>query len=128
MLSTVARLHVPACPQTPDLLVGFKTDRLRRTQAMKTAGRKTKNRRDRLSNEPSSWGGRPKPFLLNQGGWRSRKHPAAGEVFFLTSPFIELLSSAGSSGVEFQAGVDDEALRVQLDHRVDTSAAGHFGC
>src|SRR2546427_9780318 len=91
MLSTVARLHVPACPQTPDLLVGFKTDRLRRTQAMKTAGRKTKNRRDRLSNEPSSWGGRPKPFLLNQGGWRSRKHPAAGEVFFLTSPFIELL-------------------------------------
>src|SRR3989442_11238931 len=60
---------------------------------MKTAGRENPNRRDRLSNEPSPWGGRPKPFLLNQGGWRSRKHPAAGEVFFLTSPFIELLGT-----------------------------------
>jgi hypothetical protein len=56
---------------------------------MKTAGRENPNRRDRLCNEPSPWGGRPKPSLLNQGGWRSRKHPAEGRVFFLTSPFIE---------------------------------------
>ena len=34
--------------------------------------------------------GENKPFL-HYVGWRVRKYPAVGEVFFLTSPFIELL-------------------------------------
>jgi hypothetical protein len=33
--------------------------------------------------------------LLNDTGWKTRKHPAAGEVFFLTFPFIELTRSYG---------------------------------
>src|SRR5712691_10156965 len=60
---------------------------------MKTAGRETPNSRARLCHEPSTWGGRPKPFLLNHTGWRSRKRPVEGRVFFLTSPFIELLGT-----------------------------------
>jgi hypothetical protein len=29
-------------------------------------------------------------ILLNHVGWKARKHPAKGGVFFLTFPFIEL--------------------------------------
>jgi len=86
-----ARLLRPDWHLTTDLLVGFRTDWLRREEAMKTAGRENPNSRARLCNEPSPWRGRPEQSLLNQGGWRARKYPAAGEVFFLTSPFIELL-------------------------------------
>jgi hypothetical protein len=100
-----ARLLRPDWHLTTDLLVGFRTDWPRREEAMKTAGRENPNRRDRLCNEPSSWGGRPKPFLLNQGGWRSRKHPAEGRVFFLTSPFIELLRTWRVEGCELGPSV-----------------------
>jgi hypothetical protein len=31
------------------------------------------------------------PSLLNQSGWKARKHPAVAEYFFLTFPFIELI-------------------------------------
>jgi hypothetical protein len=86
-----ARLLRPDWHLTTDLLVGFRTDWLRREQAMKTAGRETPNSRARLCNEPSQRRGRLEPSLLTHTGWKVRKHPAAGEVFFLTSPFIELI-------------------------------------
>src|ERR1700674_50713 len=35
---------------------------------------------------------RTNPFL-HYVGWRVRRHPAVGETFFLTSPFIELIGS-----------------------------------
>src|SRR5882762_9455742 len=58
---------------------------------MKTAGKETPNNRTRLCSEPSPWGGRPEASLLMQTGWGVRKNPAAGEVFFLIFPFIELI-------------------------------------
>src|SRR5713226_7287287 len=70
---------------------------------MKTAGRETPNSRARLCHEPSTWGGRPKPFLLNHTGWRSRKRPVEVRVFFLTSPFIELLGTWPNSDARLQA-------------------------
>jgi hypothetical protein len=57
---------------------------------MKTADRENPNSRDRLCTEPSPWGGRQEAPSLNQAGWKVRKFPAVGEVFFLTFPFIEL--------------------------------------
>src|ERR1700694_1499644 len=56
---------------------------------MKTAGRENPNSRARLCTEPSTWSGRPEPFSLIHTGWKVRKYPAVGEVFFLTFPFIE---------------------------------------
>jgi hypothetical protein len=41
----------------------------------------------------SIWSGRREQLLFNYMGWELRKPPAAGEVFFLTSPFIELIRS-----------------------------------
>jgi hypothetical protein len=58
---------------------------------MKTADRENPNSRVWLRNKPSSWGGRQETPSLNQAGWKVRKFPAEGEVFFLTFPFIELL-------------------------------------
>jgi hypothetical protein len=58
---------------------------------MKTAGRENPNSRDRLGTEPSPWGGRQEAPSLNHAGWKVRKFPAEGEVFFLTFPFIELI-------------------------------------
>ncbi len=46
-----------------------------------------------LRREPSSWSGRLEQILLNEAGWSARKNPAVGEVFFLTSPFIELIGT-----------------------------------
>src|SRR5713226_8155359 len=71
---------------------------------MKTAGRENPNRPARLCHEPSPWGGRPKPFLLNQGGWSARRRPAEGRVFFLTSPFIELIRTWPNSDTLLHAG------------------------
>src|SRR5258706_11937189 len=76
---------------TTVLLAGFGTDRLRRKEAMKTAGSENPNSRTRLCTEPSPWGGRSKPSSLIHTGWKVRNLPAVGEVFFLTSPFIELI-------------------------------------
>ena len=72
------------------LFVGFRTDWLRREQAMKTAGRGTQNCYATVRSKASSWSGRLEQPLLNYTGWKTRKHPAAGEFFFLTFPFIEL--------------------------------------
>src|ERR1035437_2385669 len=45
--------------------------------------------------EPSLWGARPEQTFLHHAGWMSGQQssplPVGGEVFFLTSPFIELL-------------------------------------
>jgi hypothetical protein len=58
---------------------------------MKAADRESPNSRARLCNEPSRWGGRPEPSSLIYRGWKVRKFPPEGEVFFLTFTFIELV-------------------------------------
>jgi hypothetical protein len=65
---------------------------------MKTADRENPNSRDRLCNKPSPWGGRHEAPSLNQAGWKVRKYPAVGEVFFLTFPFIELIGTEPLNG------------------------------
>jgi hypothetical protein len=69
--------------------VGFGTDRLRRQEAMKTAGKENPNR-CAITRQPTELLERKlEASLLNQSGWKARKHPAAAEYFFLTFPFIE---------------------------------------
>jgi hypothetical protein len=60
---------------------------------MKAADRESPNSRARLCNEPSRWGGRPEPSSLIYRGWKVRKFPPEGEVFFLTFTFIELIKT-----------------------------------
>jgi hypothetical protein len=73
--------------------VGFGTDRLRRQEAMKTAGKENPNR-CAITRQPTELLGRKLELsLLNQVGWKARKHPAAAKYFFLTFPFIELTRS-----------------------------------
>src|SRR5229473_7307035 len=76
-----------------------------------TAGRGNQNRHATVRSKPSSWSGKPEQLLLNYMGWRARKFPAAGEMFFLTSPFIELIRSwqltAGQIGSEDNYRVGD---------------------
>jgi hypothetical protein len=67
---------------------------------MKTADRENPNSRNRLRTEPSPWGGRQETPSLNQAGWKVRKIPAGGEVFFLTFPFIELHGTWPAFGIE----------------------------
>jgi len=70
--------------------VGFGTDRLRRQEAMKTAGKENPNR-CAITRQPTELLGRKLELsLLNQVGWKARKHPATAKYFFLTFPFIEL--------------------------------------
>ena len=57
----------------------------------KTAGRGTQNCYATVRSQPNSWSGRLEQLLLNYTGWKARRNPAAGEVFFLTFPFIELI-------------------------------------
>jgi hypothetical protein len=69
---------------------GFGTDRLRRQEAMKTAGKENPNR-CAITRQPTELLGRKLELsLLNQVGWKARKHPATVKYFFLTFPFIEL--------------------------------------
>jgi hypothetical protein len=72
------------------LLAGFGTDRLRREEAMKTARRRTPKLPGSPARQPSTWRGRSEQILLNQLGCEARKIAAMGEIFFLTSTFIEL--------------------------------------
>ena len=63
--------------------VGFGTDRLRRQEAMKTAGKENPNR-CAITRQPTELLGRKlKLSLLNQVGWKARKHPATAKYFFL---------------------------------------------
>jgi hypothetical protein len=59
---------------------------------MKTAGSENQNRYATMRSKPSTGSGRPEQILLNHAGWKTRKHPAKGGVFFLTFPFIEVVS------------------------------------
>src|ERR1017187_1740324 len=77
--------------------VGFGTDRLRRQEAMKTAGKENPNR-CAITWQPTELLERKlEPSLLNQSGWKARKHPAVAKYFFLTFPFIELSRTWTSS-------------------------------
>ena len=69
---------------------GLRTDGFRRNDVIKTANRENPNSRYCLCNQPSKWGGRHETPSLIHRGWKARKVPAMGEVFFLTFPFIEL--------------------------------------
>jgi hypothetical protein len=60
---------------------------------MKTADRENPNSRAWLCHQPSKWGGRRETSSLIHRGWKARKFPAVGEVFFLTLPFIELIGT-----------------------------------
>ena len=65
----------------PFCFAGFRTDRLRCKQAMKTAGQKTQNRcAAKLSNRAHGADGQ-KHILLNQRGCEARKTPAVGVCF-----------------------------------------------
>src|ERR1700686_1662455 len=65
--------------------VGFGTDRLRRQEAMKTAGKENPNR-CAITRQPTELLGRKLELsLLNQVGWKARKHPATAKYFFLTN-------------------------------------------
>jgi len=78
------------CHLTNVLLAGFGTDRLRCEQAMKTAyGRKPKPL-GHSARQPRSRRGRSEQISFDQVGCEARKIPALGEIFFLTSSFIEL--------------------------------------
>src|SRR5260370_6839287 len=56
---------------------------------MKTAGRENPKRWAATSQQPSPWRGRSEQISFIQMGCEARKLPAAGEIFFLTSAFIE---------------------------------------
>jgi hypothetical protein len=62
---------------------------------MKTAGRGTQNRYATVRSKASTWSARLEQILLNYPGWETRKNPAVGEAFFLTSPFIALAAPGG---------------------------------
>jgi hypothetical protein len=69
---------------------------------MKTAGNENPNSRTRLHINPSTWSGSSEPSMLIQSGWKAGKVPAAGEVFFLTFPFIERNIKGRFFGVGFE--------------------------
>jgi len=45
---------------------------------------------DHRAQQPRSWRGRSEQISFDQVGCEARKIPALGEIFFLTSSFIEL--------------------------------------
>src|ERR1035438_9512505 len=67
---------------------GFGTDRLRRQEAMKTAGKENPNRCTTTRQPAELLERKLEPSLLNQAGSKARKHPAVAKYFFLTFPFI----------------------------------------
>jgi hypothetical protein len=84
---------------------------------MKTADRENPNSPDRLCKKPSPWGGRQEASSLIHAGWRARKIPAVGEVFFLAFPFIELIgtwlkvTTVVCFGVDLESKKDAERIR-----------------
>ena len=57
---------------------------------MKTAGRENPNRRATVPDDRAHGATGQEQILLNQVGCEARKIAAGGEIFFLTSTFIEL--------------------------------------
>jgi hypothetical protein len=88
---------------------GFGTDRLRREEVMKTAGRGNPNRWDNASSNRAHGAEVQNRILLIQVGCEARKIPAMGDIFFLTfplsrnSPLVEL-SCGSSDDLESQFG------------------------
>src|SRR5277367_1521867 len=78
-------------PWSPHLaafcFAGFGTDRLRRAEVMKTAGRENPNRWGKRVQQPSTSRGSSEQILLNQMGCEARKSRAVAGVFFLDFPF-----------------------------------------
>src|SRR5215472_16682611 len=56
---------------------------------MKTARRRTPKLPGSPARQTNTWRGRSEQILLNQLGCEARKIAAMGEIFFLTSTFIE---------------------------------------
>jgi hypothetical protein len=73
-------------------LLVSRTDRLRREEAMKTAGGENPNHGATLLHN-RAWRGRSEQISLDQVGCEARKIPAEAGEFFLASPFIELIRS-----------------------------------
>jgi hypothetical protein len=73
--------------------VGFGTAKLRRQDAMKTAGKENPNRCAIMWRQSELLERQLQTSLLNPSGWKARKHPAVAEYFFLTFPFIELIGT-----------------------------------
>jgi hypothetical protein len=73
---------------------------------MKPAGRGTQNRDAIVRSTPSTWSGRLEQIPLNYAGWKVRKNPATGEVFFLTYPLqkLRLLSRRNLEELESKLG------------------------
>jgi hypothetical protein len=67
---------------------------------MKTAGRENPNRRATVPDNRAPGAAGQEQILLNQVGCEARKIPAVGEIFFLTSTFIELTRRLDSSRAE----------------------------
>ena len=81
-------------PWSPNLtafcFAGFGTDRLRREEAMKTAGRENPNRWTIVSsNRAPGAGGQNRSCSIKWAAKQEKFRPLE-ECFFLTSPFIEL--------------------------------------
>jgi len=65
---------------------------------MKTADRRKPKPLGYRARQPRSWRGRSEPISFDQVGCEARKIPALGEIFLLTSSFIELgLDGQGGS-------------------------------
>src|SRR5262249_7559837 len=94
-------------------------------KAMKTAGRENPNRWAKHVQRPSTWCGRSRRILLIHGGCEARKIAAMGEVFLLTSTFIEL------PGHYFRVACDSPQLRAissdDTDVKGSSSSAGIEG-
>jgi hypothetical protein len=61
---------------------------------MKTAARGNQNCSAIVRKQTELMERKARIILLNHAGWKARKHPAKGGVFFLTFPFIELTRHA----------------------------------
>jgi hypothetical protein len=72
--------------------VGFGTDRLRRQEAMKTAGKENPNR-CAITRQPTELLGRrlARTISAQSGGLESKKTSGHGEVFFLDFPLYQNL-------------------------------------
>src|SRR6202049_1069226 len=71
---------------------GFGTDRLRREEAMKTAGRENPNHGATLPHNRAHGAVGQNRFRSIRGAAKQEKFQPRERCFFLTSPFIELLS------------------------------------
>src|SRR5215472_9649638 len=63
---------------------------------MKTADRRKPKPLGHSARQPRSWRGRSEQISFDQVGCEARKVPALGEIFFLTSSFIELTRTCRS--------------------------------